>query len=216
MLSIQALTHRYAVSSPPQLTLPSWGIATQHHQLVLGPSGCGKSTLLHIIAGLLLPSAGRVVVNGVEVNALSESQRDQWRAANVGMVLQRPHLIHAISVLQNLLLAQRLAGKATDAAVARQLLDRLGLKALHHQRPHTLSQGQAQRVALARALVNRPKLILADEPTASLDDASADAALTLLRDMADEVGATLIIATHDARAKARFADDARLELKGAA
>ena len=213
MLSIHALSHQYANSATPQISLPKWEVGAHQHQLVLGPSGCGKSTLLHIIAGLLVPSSGDVRVHDINIAALPESARDQWRAAHVGMVLQRPHLIHAISVLQNLLLAQRLAGRPVDASAARQLLDRLGLRAQESQRPHTLSQGQAQRVALARAVVNRPKLILADEPTASLDDAAAEAALSLLCDMADEVGATLIIATHDARAKARFADDARLELK---
>ena len=213
MLEITQLAHCYAGAAAPHLRVSSWRVAAQAHQLIIGPSGCGKSTLLHIIAGLLTPTRGQVRVHGTDVAALAESGRDAWRAKQVGMVLQRPHLINAVSVLQNLLLAQMFAPAAKrDEAAALALLRRLGVDAQAQQRPHTLSQGQAQRVALARALIHRPTLILADEPTASLDDAAADASLKLLREVADEVGATLLIATHDARAKAAFADAAILDL----
>lgn len=216
LLDISQLEHCYAGAAMPHLRVGAWQVTPHAHQLIIGPSGCGKSTLLHIIAGLLTPTRGQVCMGGIDVAALTESARDKWRAKHVGMVLQRPHLIHAVSVLQNLVLAQSFAlGARRDETAALALLRRLGVEAQAQQRPHTLSQGQAQRVALARALIHRPTLILADEPTASLDDAAADASLKLLREVADEVGATLLIATHDARAKASFADAAVLDLRGA-
>jgi putative ABC transport system ATP-binding protein len=188
----------------------SWAAATGQHSLILGPSGSGKSTLLHLIAGLLRPSRGRVVVAGQDLGALAPAELDAFRGRSIGIVLQRLHLIPALTVRDNLRLARTLAHLPPDAAQIDALIADLGLAALAGARPSRLSQGEAQRVAIARAVVNRPMLILADEPTSALDDANCTAVLALLRAQAEASGATLVVATHDARLKPHFGH--RLEL----
>ena len=187
------------------LALDQLDVAPGAHTLVLGPSGCGKTTLLNVIAGVISPLAGSVVVEGKSIAQMSGSQRDQFRGQRIGLVMQRLHLIGALTVAANLELAQTLAGLAKDRARIDGVLAALDIAGKHDRRPRTLSQGEAQRVAIARAVINRPALILADEPTAALDDDNANAALDLLFAQASEHGATLIVATHDARIKSRFA-----------
>ena len=194
----------------PVVAVPSWAVATGRHSLILGPSGSGKSTLLHLIAGLLRPSRGRVMVTGQELGALTPAELDAFRGRSIGIVLQRLHLIPALTVRDNLRLARALARLPPDRARIDALIADLGLAALAGVRPSRLSQGEAQRVAIARALVNRPMLILADEPTSALDDANCAAVLALLCAQAEASGATLVIATHDARLKPHFGH--RLEL----
>ena len=191
MFSLKGVRHRYGAREV--LHLERFEASQGEKWLVLGPSGSGKSTLLHILAGLLHPSSGTVEV-----------------ARPIGIVPQKLHLIASLSVEQNLLLAQYLAGAKQEPARAAQVLAGVGLADRAGDRPHQLSHGQAQRVAVARAVMNRPKLLIADEPTSNLDDAHCAAALDLLETQAAECGATLIVATHDARAKPRF--EHRLEL----
>ncbi|MBL8518478.1 MAG: ATP-binding cassette domain-containing protein [Betaproteobacteria bacterium] len=212
LISAEALTHRYA--DRVVLELPRWQVDTGGHTLVLGPSGSGKSTLLSILAGLLSPTSGKVLVDGFDITGASQRERDAWRARKVGFVMQRLHLISALTVEQNLALAQTLAGVERDTARIRDTLAKLGVAGKAGQRPHELSVGEAQRVAIARAVLHRPALLLADEPTSALDDASCDAALALLEAAAAESGATLIVATHDQRIKSRFGEP--LLLGGAA
>jgi putative ABC transport system ATP-binding protein len=177
---------------------------------VLGRSGCGKTTLLHVIAGLLRPSEGKVEVSGQDLASLSGRTLDRWRAATVGIVLQALHLVKHLSVRDNLRLAQYLAHVPQDDARIADTLGALGVAAKSARRASELSQGEQQRVAIARAVVNRPKLLLADEPTANLDDAAAASVVDLLSEQAARHGATLVVATHDARVKAKFRE--RLEL----
>jgi putative ABC transport system ATP-binding protein len=175
--------------------------------VVVGPSGCGKTTLLSLLAGLLPIQQGRILIGGVSLNELAQRSAravDGFRARHIGLVPQQPLLFGMLSALDNLLLAQRLAGSPTDRDAARKLLAELGLAGLENRRPAQLSRGQQQRVALARALVNRPVLLLADEPTANLDDAHAAQAIDLLRERAHSLGAALLIATHDARVRHAF------------
>ena len=151
-------------------------------------------------------------VAGVALRGLSPAALDHFRGRHIGFVPQRLHLIGALSAMENLLLAQYLAGKKQDARQAMALLETLGLADKASARPHHLSQGQAQRLAIARGLVNQPDVLLADEPTANLDDINAETVCHLLQTQAQVFGATLLIATHDQRLKARF--DRQLALEG--
>ena len=208
MLSLRAVRHRYGAREA--LRIERFEAAAGEHWLVLGPSGCGKTTLLHIISGLLRPSEGEVRVGDQPIAALSGAALDRWRGRTLGIVPQKLHLISSLSVLENLLLAQFLAGMPQDAKRARTVLEQVQLAERSAARPAQLSHGEAQRVAVARATVNRPQVLIADEPTSNLDDANCARALDLLEAQATECGATLVIATHDQRARARFAQ--RLEL----
>jgi len=208
VLSVKGLRQRYGAGEV--LALERFEAAAGEHWLVLGVSGSGKTTLLNLIAGLLRPSAGAIEVSGQPLAGLQGAALDRWRGRAVGIVPQKLHLVSSLSVLQNLLLAPYLAGLAADKARAASLLEKLELAEHSGKKPNQLSHGQAQRVAIARAVMNRPKLLLADEPTANLDDANCFSALQLLQDQSRECGATLIVATHDQRAKARF--EKRLEL----
>jgi ABC-type lipoprotein export system ATPase subunit len=208
MLELQDLAVDYP--DRPSLTFDDRVLAAGEQALLLGPSGSGKSTLLHLIAGLQRPSRGELRIDGAPISRWSEARRDRFRGQRIGIVFQRLHLLPSLSLQQNLLLAQTCAGLPREPARVDALLAALGMATLASARPHQLSGGQQQRAALARALVNRPRLLLADEPTASLDDASAAAVLDLLTAEAACAGAALLVATHDARAKARF--DRRWEL----
>jgi putative ABC transport system ATP-binding protein len=203
VVSIRDLKAGYGAKTV--VSLASLQIAKGEHTLLLGPSGCGKTTLLNVMAGITSVQAGQVTIEGTALDALSVSERDRFRGRHIGLVMQRLHLISALTVQKNLRLAQQLADVALDDAGILNSLSKLGVADKLHQYPRELSQGEAQRVAIARAVVNRPALILADEPTSALDDANCIAAIDLLFSQSDANGATLIVATHDARIKARFA-----------
>jgi putative ABC transport system ATP-binding protein len=208
MISVKNLEHRFGEKRVLQIS--DWTVGAGERSLVIGPSGSGKSTLLHILAGLARPSAGQVRVFDTEIFSLKGKEIDRWRGATVGVVLQALHLVSHLTVRANLRLAQYLAHRPQDDKAVDEALGALGVAAKASSRPDELSQGERQRVAIARAVVNGPKLLLADEPTSSLDDAAAARALDLLLGEAERHGATLVVATHDARVKAKFRD--RLEL----
>ena len=208
MIAVRGLAHRYGQQEA--LRLPEWKVAQGERWLVLGPSGCGKTTLLHVIAGLVHPSEGSVEVAGENLQKLEGARMDRWRATTVGIVLQALHLVRHLSVRDNLRLAQYLAKAPQDDKRIDDALGALGVAQKSARRPSELSQGEQQRIAIARAVVNRPKLLLADEPTANLDDAAAAKVVDLLSEQAARHGATLVVATHDARVKGKFRD--RLEL----
>ena len=199
MIRTSDLTYRYATGGLLQfadLDLPQGGVLLVH-----GPSGCGKSTWLALVAGLLRPAGGTLHVAGQNLIQLRAVATDAWRARSIGFLPQKLHLSEALSVAGNLGLAQWAAGVADDPGAIDQVLSVLGLSSLAKRRPSALSGGQAQRVALARAVLLWPQVILADEPTASLDDAAAHTAVQLLHDSATRLQATLVIATHDARVR---------------
>jgi putative ABC transport system ATP-binding protein len=208
MIAVRGLAHRYGAITA--LRLPEWRVAQGERWVVLGASGSGKTTLLHVIAGLIRPSEGEVEVSGQPLDKLESTLLDRWRGATVGIVLQALHLVRHLSVRDNLRLAQYMAQLPQDDGRIGDTLAALGVADKAARRPPELSQGERQRVAIARAVVNRPKLLLADEPTANLDDAAAALALDLLTEQAARHGATLVVATHDARVKAKFRE--RLEL----
>ena len=208
MIAVRGLTHRYGAVEA--LRLSDWKVAQGERWLILGPSGCGKSTLLHVLAGLVRPTDGEVEVAGENLRRLDGARLDRWRGSTVGIVLQALHLVKHLSVRDNLRLAQYLAHMPQDDARIGDTLGALGVAEKAARRPSELSQGEQQRVAIARAVVNRPKLLLADEPTANLDDAAAAKVVDLLSEQAGRHGATLVVATHDARVKGKFRE--RLEL----
>jgi|SRR6185436_3324956 putative ABC transport system ATP-binding protein len=209
MIRLEGLRFGYRLDAPV-LQLDRFELAEGRDLLIAGPSGCGKTTLLHLIAGLLVPSAGRVVVDGQDLAALSPAARDRFRGRRIGIVLQQFHLLPTITAMQNLLVAQSIAGLPVDRGAATSVLNALGIDERLDAFPHQLSVGQQQRVAIARALVNRPRLVLADEPTSNLDDAAAAAVIDLLLGATQRQGATLVVATHDSRLKSRIATELAL------
>ena len=211
MFTIQNLKHAY--DGTEVLNVPAWQVEQGSQWLVLGPSGSGKTTLLHVLAGILRPGAGSVSVAGQDFGALKPDALDRFRGRHIGIVLQRLHLMASLTVLDNLLLAQYLAGLPQDRARAREVLAGLDLAEKGGARPHELSFGQAQRVAVARAVVNRPGLLLADEPTSNLDDERCAQAYGLLESQARACGATLVIATHDQRIRARMTNQFQLKAR---
>lgn len=204
MIRTQGL--RYQYPQGPPLAFADMDVPQGATLVLRGRSGAGKSTWLALVAGLLTATAGSVTVAGGDPGALAQSARDAWRARTLGFLPQKLHLSDALTVAQNLNLVYFAAGLPVDPAAVAQALAALGVAELAARRPSQLSGGQAQRVALARAVLLRPRVILADEPTASLDDASAAAALQLLAGSAHECGATLVIATHDRRVTGALPD----------
>ena len=180
----------------PVLDVASFEMEAGHQVGLEGASGSGKTTFLHIIAGVLQPDEGRVVVAGNDLTACSESECDRIRALHVGYVFQTFNLLQGYSALENVMLGMAF-GKGADSARAERLLGRVGLGDRMNYRPRQLSVGQQQRVALARALANQPDLVLADEPTGNLDRVHAADALELLREVCRENDAALLLVSHD-------------------
>ncbi|GAB3234748.1 ATP-binding cassette domain-containing protein [Algoriphagus aestuariicola] len=197
MLETSAL--QYAHPGQAVISFPEIKVQAGQSLLVLGKSGSGKTTLLNLLSGLLTPLRGEVVVNGTKLSALSEQAMDLFRGRNIGIVFQKPHLIAALDVRQNLELAH-FFGKKKGQEIPR-LLAELDIAEKAKASVLTLSEGEAQRVSIARALANSPKLILADEPTSSLDDENAEKVIRLLKTQAAKIGAALVIVTHDQRVK---------------
>ena len=172
--------------------------------LITGESGSGKTTLLYTIAGLIPALEGQVIINGTDISKLSESDRDQYRGKNIGIIFQTLHLIKSLNVLDNLLLAPYVSGSKPNKERALELLNMLNIGDKAHFFPEELSQGQSQRVAVARAVLQNPSLIIADEPTSSLDDSNCASVIALLKEIAAKTEATLVISTHDSRVKSHF------------
>ncbi|MGK4583957.1 ABC transporter ATP-binding protein [Kitasatospora sp. HPMI-4] len=181
---------------------------------VMGPSGSGKSTFLQCAAGLDRPSSGEVLLGGVEITGLDENRLTELRRSRIGFVFQSFNLLPSLTVRQNVLLPQRLAGVSQDRRRADELLARVGLGEHGGRRPGQLSGGQQQRVAIARALITEPEVVFADEPTGALDTRTAQEVLGLLRQAVDSMGATVVMVTHDPVA-ASFADRALFLADGA-
>ncbi|WP_447725804.1 ABC transporter ATP-binding protein [Sphingomonas koreensis] len=197
VLEVRALSRSYGAE--PVIRDLSFRMTPGEHLLLLGPSGSGKSTLINLVAGLLTPDAGEIVIAGEAMTGLAGAARDDLRRRRIGIIFQTLRLVSALSVRRNLRLAQRLSHGKTDGIAIDALLDGLGIAHRADARPRQLSQGEAQRAAIARALVGRPDLLVADEPTSALDDANAERIATLLLDTARAQGTALLIATHDQR-----------------
>lgn len=202
MFRLLEIQHAYGKKNV--LKIDEWNARQGEHWLLLGPSGSGKTTLLHVLGGLLKPTAGKYFIKEEELTTFSNAALDKFRAKNIGLVFQQAHLIQTLTVLQNLLLAQYMAGLQQDKKRCVQVLEELDIADKQYSYPKKLSQGEAQRVSVARAVINRPLLLLADEPTSSLDDANATQVIEMLDREAKNHEATLVIATHDQRVKEKF------------
>ncbi|SFD53561.1 ABC transporter ATP-binding protein [Spirosoma endophyticum] len=199
MLATKQLTFEYGPSK--QFSFPDVHCANRESLLILGQSGTGKTTFLHLLALLLRPKSGSVVIGQTDLTQLSSAETAAFRAKHLGIVYQKPHFVSALSVLDNLLLANYLANKPQDKNRARELAAQLGFSEQLGKKTHQLSQGEQQRVSIARAVMNQPDVILADEPTSSLDDENTGRVVTLLREQSEQIGASLIVVTHDQRLK---------------
>jgi len=202
MIKLQHVSHQFEKGAT--LAFDDWTIQAQEQWLLLGASGSGKTTLLHMITGLLKPGKGSVTINETQIYALSAKKLDQFRGRNIGVVFQRPHLIKSLTVFENLLLAQRLAGFDEDHKRIREVLNSLNIAEKEGVYPSQLSQGQQQRISIARAVVNRPVILIADEPTSSLDDQHTSIVMDLLKEQSESNKAVLLVATHDKRIKDSF------------
>ncbi len=186
------------------MELPRLSLSSGEHCLILGASGSGKTTLLSTLSGLLAPLGGEILLEGHNFNDLHGSAMDEFRGRNIGIIYQTLHMVSALTVLENLLLAQYSAGLPQNSDKAVTLLEHLGIADKKDDKPETLSQGQQQRVAIARAAINSPKIIVGDEPTSALDDNACETVMDLLLKLAAASNASLVIATHDQRIKRHF------------
>jgi len=180
------------------LDMESWSVQKSQQVAISGPSGSGKSTLLHVLAGLLLPTRGEVRVCGQDLGHLSEGERDRFRARYVGYIFQNFNLLQGYTALENVLLGMTFSSAGPSRKEAREFLSEMGLERRLKHYPSQMSFGEQQRVAVARALANHPELILADEPTGSLDPVNAKEVLRLLRGASEHHGCTLLVVSHEA------------------
>tara|TARA_B100000886_G_scaffold113598_1_gene76406 strand:+ start:481 stop:1101 length:621 start_codon:yes stop_codon:yes gene_type:complete len=176
---------------------------SKENLLILGASGVGKTTFLHLLSGLLKPMNGEIDLLGTKISNLKMSKMDRFRGKNIGIVFQKPHFINSLTVKENLQLAQYIS-KKSDKNRIQSLLESLGIEDKANKKTQNLSQGEKQRVSIALAIVNSPKLILADEPTSSLDDLNCEKVINILKNQASKYKAKLIIITHDYRLKKHF------------
>lgn len=202
MIEVERLSYTYPAAEP--LHFPAFSCGKQDKMLITGPSGSGKTTFLHLLAGLRLPHSGEVRIGGQSLSAMSSAKRDRFRGQHIGLVFQQMHFVASLDVLENIMLQQYLAGLPQNKKRAEAILERLGLLHKKHSPVRQLSLGEQQRVAIARALVNSPAVLLADEPTSSLDDANSQRVIGLLEEMAATEGAALLVVTHDQRLKDLF------------
>ena len=186
------------------LDIPKWEVGDREQVAISGPSGSGKSTLLNVIAGLLAPTSGSVVVCGKQLAGLGEAERDHFRAAHIAYIFQTFNLLQGYTALENVLIGATFSPEKPDRGVAKRLLEEVGLAHREHHYPAELSIGEQQRVAIARALVKKPKLILADEPTGSLDPRHAGEAVKLLRKECEEHESALVLVSHEASIASAF------------
>ncbi|MBD1429035.1 MULTISPECIES: ATP-binding cassette domain-containing protein [Sphingobacterium] len=209
MIRSENLKFQYS-SAKNELTFPTIHVDKNKHTLLLGESGSGKTTLLHLLGGLSAPTAGQVFIDSHDIYALSEEKRDLFRAKNMGFIFQDAHLLKNLTIEENIILAQYLAKVKQDRNAVITVLDKLQIKDKANSYPNQLSRGQLQRAAIARAVINHPKVLIADEPTAALDDTNTKYVMDLLMETAATFEVTLLIATHDTRIKSYFANTYQL------
>lgn len=202
MLETRNLSFRYPKGKSFQF--PDLLLKKGEHAVLLGNSGSGKTTFLHLLAGILKAESGNVFINGKDIQQSGFTETDIFRGQNIGLIFQKHFFIGAITMMQNLLLAQTLTGQNLDNQYIKTLLGELKIENLSTKYPNELSQGELQRFSLARSLANKPLIVLADEPTSSLDDENCSRFITLLLNASEKHNTSLVITTHDARLKVYF------------
>ena len=201
---LQTKNLQYSYNGTQVLKFPDLNCQKGENWLLLGQSGSGKTTFLHLLGGLLSPQSGSIRIGETDMSSLKKTALDHFRGQNIGIIFQTAHFVKALTVEENLVLAQQLAGFKEDKILIFNILQKLNLSHKLKSKPSELSVGEAQRVAIARALVNKPSVILADEPTSALDDKNTEEVIQLLEKQAAEANATLLIVTHDGRLKNYF------------
>lgn len=202
---LQTTNISFSYSNATDFSFPNIELQNNEHLLILGESGIGKTTLLHLLAGILTPQKGEIVINNENITNLNSKKLDVYRGKNIGLIFQKTVAISSLSVFENIE-ARLFFSKITDKkSSVLEILEQLDLTAVQHQKPNTLSQGQLQRLGIALGVIHQPKIILADEPTSSLDDKNCNLVIDLLKKQAEKANANLIIITHDQRIKKLFA-----------
>ena len=207
MISTKGLNFKY--NEQASFSFPDINLGKHENLLIIGSSGIGKTTLLHLLAGLLESNSGSINLYGQDISKLTQHQIDKFRGQNIGIVFQKPHFVNSLTVKENLQLAQYLGNKKDQNRIV-DILSSLDILDKENKKPKKLSQGEKQRASIAMAIVNSPKLILADEPTSSLDDENCDRVIKLLKKQASEFKAQLIVITHDNRLKKHFKKSIKL------
>ena len=194
---------KFSYDGEKYFDFPDINLVSGEDLLIIGNSGIGKTTLLHLLAGILKPESGSINISGTDISKFSDTELDKFRGDNIGIVFQKPHFISSLTINENLKLAQYLSHSKTSGD-AKNILESLNIKDKYQQKPNQLSEGEKQRASIALALINSPSLILADEPTSSLDDFNCDNVIKILKKQAKDHKAQLIVITHDARLKKHF------------
>ena len=214
MLSLENVKKSYVEPNGdllPVLDIDHFDVDVGEQMVIVGRSGCGKTTLLHVISGISRADEGTVTVDGIQIGSLAEPVRDRFRADTIGYVFQTFNLLPGFSALENVMLGMTFSRGRREAGRARQLLDRMGLSHRLSHKPGTMSVGEQQRVAVARALANRPKLLLADEPTANVDPGNQQQIVDLIRETCEEENVALLLVTHAPEVANQFQRIDRLE-----
>lgn len=208
MLKTDSLAFAYDGSR--SFNFPDIHLEQDQNLLIIGESGIGKTTLIHLLVGLLKPKSGTVELFGSDITQFSAAELDKFRGKHIGIVFQRPHFVKALTFKENLELIQYFAKMPKNLDRIKQVAENLGLGEKLNQNPYQFSQGEQQRAAIALAVINHPKLIIADEPTANLDDKNCKRVSELLMKQAENTGAQLVIITHDQRLKSEFTNTLEL------
>jgi len=200
---------KFSYDGKKYFDFPDINLDSGENLLIIGNSGIGKTTLLHLLAGILKPESGSINISGTDISKFSDTELDTFRGDNIGIVFQKPHFISSLTINENLKLAQYLSPSKISGD-AKKILESLNIKDKYQQKPNQLSEGEKQRASIALALINSPSLILADEPTSSLDDFNCNNVIKLLKKQAKDHKAQLIVITHDARLKKHFKNNLNL------
>ena len=203
MLQTANLSFQYK-KKEPTFHFPDISLKKQENLLILGKSGVGKTTFLHLLAGLLKPISGTVAINDTLINSLSPSRLDKFRGQNIGLVFQKNHVVKSLNVFDNLQARLFFSRKSINKDTIDHLLEQLDLYDVKKNNVNQLSEGQLQRLGIANAVIHNPQIILADEPTSSLDDDNCKIVIDLLINQAKQTNANLIVITHDHRVKSSF------------